>query len=160
MARAAALAICLLLALQPGAGLATETTSAEDAKTATVVLETASGSHRFQVEVAATSAQRAQGLMYRRSLPPDAGMLFLYEEPRPLFMWMKNTMIPLDMVFFDAGGTVRHIAANAEPFSERPISSEAPVIGVLELNGGKAAEIGLKVGDRLDYPGGGGPEGD
>jgi hypothetical protein len=127
-------------------------------KTAIVTLQTASGAHRFNVEVMTTDAERARGLMYRRVLAPDAGMLFVYDRPRPLAMWMKNTIISLDMIFFTAGGTVHRIERDAEPFSQRPISSEGDVLGVLELNAGTAAEIGLSVGDRLDYPGlSGGP---
>lgn len=148
--------LALFLAVQPSPALAGDGVSAKraaDTKTAIVTLQTASGAHRFKVEVMTTDAERAQGLMYRRSLASDAGMLFVYDRPRPLFMWMKNTILALDMVFFTAGGTVHHIERDAEPFSQAPISSEGDVLGVLELNAGTAAEIGLSVGDRLDYPG-------
>ena len=157
----AAACLALFLASQPGSALAEDGVSAERAawtKTAIVTLQTASGPHRFNVEVMTTDAERARGLMYRRTLASDAGMLFVYERPLPLFMWMKNTILSLDMVFFTTDGTVHHIERDAEPFSQMPISSEGEVLGVLELNAGTAAEIGLRVGDRLDYPGlSGGP---
>jgi hypothetical protein len=153
--------LALFLAIQPGAALAVDGVSAGRAagtKTALVTLQTASGPHRFNVEVMTTDAERARGLMYRRTLASDAGMLFVYERPLPLFMWMKNTILSLDMVFFTTDGTVHRIASDAEPFSQTPISSEGDVLGVLELNAGTAAEIGLRVGDRLEYPGlSGGP---
>lgn len=153
--------VALFLAAQPCPALAGDGVSAEGAagtKTAIVTLQTASGAHRFNVEVVTTDAERARGLMYRRILASDAGMLFLYDRPLPLFMWMKNTILSLDMVFFTADGTVHHIERDAEPFSQVPISSEGDVLGVLELNAGTAAEIELRVGDRLDYPGlSGGP---
>jgi hypothetical protein len=119
----------------------------------TLVLKTDSGDHNFSVEVATTDQERALGLMFRRSLPENAGMLFLYDRPQPAAMWMKNTLIPLDMVFISADGKVHRIEANAEPHSTALIPSEGPVVGVLELNGGEAAKIGLKRGDKVLYPG-------
>ena len=119
----------------------------------TLVLKTGSGEHSFNVEVATTNQERAIGLMFRRSLPADAGMLFLYDRAQPAAMWMKNTLIPLDMVFITADGKVHRIEQNTEPFSTELISSEGPVVGVLELNGGAAAKIGLKRGDLVVYPG-------
>jgi uncharacterized membrane protein (UPF0127 family) len=80
-------------------------------------------------------------------------MLFLYDPPQPAAMWMKNTLIPLDMVFISPDGTVHRIEANAEPFSTALILSEGPVVGVLELNAGEADKIGLKRGDKVIYPG-------
>lgn len=118
----------------------------------TVLLETDSGKHSFSVEIADTAAKRTIGLMYRRSMPAGAGMLFIYEKPQPIFMWMKNTYIPLDMVFITADGTVKQIAENTEPFSEAPIGSGGEVLGVLELNAGTVDKIGLKAGDRVVHP--------
>jgi uncharacterized membrane protein (UPF0127 family) len=117
------------------------------------VLRTESGDHNFNIEIATTDHERALGLMFRRSLPENAGMLFLYNQPQAAAMWMQNTLIPLDMVFISADGTVHRIESNAEPFSTTIIPSEGPVIGVLELNGGEAAKIGLKPGDKVLYPG-------
>ena len=122
------------------------------ASTGTLVLKTETGDHSFNIEVATTDEERALGLMFRRSLPENAGMLFLYDQPQPAAMWMKNTLIPLDMVFISPGGTVHRIESNTEPFSLTVIPSEGPIAGVLELNGGEAAKIGLKPGDKVLYP--------
>ena len=119
----------------------------------TLVLKTESGDHSFTIEVASTNQERALGLMFRRSLPENGGMLFLYDRPQPTAMWMKNTLIPLDMVFISADGTVHRIEQNAEPHSTALIPSEGPVVAVLELNGGEAAKIRLKRGDKVVYPG-------
>jgi uncharacterized membrane protein (UPF0127 family) len=110
---------------------------------------TASGTHRFSVEVMRTEAQRERGLMFRRYLPPDHGMLFDFKTEQPVMMWMKNTYLPLDMVFISRSGIVTSIAANAEPLSERIIPSGGPAYAVVELNAGTAARIGLKPGDHV-----------
>ena len=117
------------------------------------MLKTDSGPHNFTIELAITPAERALGLMYRRTLPADAGMLFIYDKPQPLNMWMRNTFISLDMVFIGADGKVHRIESRTEPFSTQLISSEGNVQGVLELNAGTAASIGLKAGDEVVYPG-------
>jgi uncharacterized membrane protein (UPF0127 family) len=114
-----------------------------------LTLVTASGEHAFEVEVMKTDADRARGLMERRFMPADRGMLFDFEDDQPVSMWMRNTYIPLDMVFIDRKGTVRNIAANTEPLSERTVSSEGPVRAVLEINAGTSAKIGLKPGDKV-----------
>jgi uncharacterized membrane protein (UPF0127 family) len=119
----------------------------------TIVFKTETGEHSFDIEVMTTFGERARGLMFRRSLPAKSGMLFVYDRPQGATMWMKNTFIPLDMVFIAQGGTVHRIEANTEPFSTAIISSEGDVIAVLELNAGEAARIGLKRGDRAIYPG-------
>lgn len=113
---------------------------------------TASGRHVFQVEVMRTPEQRARGLMFRRFMPADRGMLFDFEQTAPVSMWMQNTYIPLDMVFIRADGTVARIAEQTEPLSTRTIPSGEPVLSVLEVNGGVAARIGLKPGDRIEHP--------
>jgi uncharacterized membrane protein (UPF0127 family) len=118
----------------------------------TLVLKTDSGPHSFAIELATTPGERALGLMYRRALPTDAGMLFIYEQPQPLTMWMRNTIIPLDMIFIGADGKVHRIESHTEPFSTQLISSEGAVQGVLEVNAGTAAAIGLKAGDEVVYP--------
>ena len=123
------------------------------ASAGTLILKTDTGDHSFNIEMATTDEERALGLMFRRSLPENAGMLFLYDQPQPAAMWMKNTLIPLDMVFISPGGAVHRIEANAEPFSLIVIPSEGPIVAVLELNGGEAAKIGLKPGDKVIYPG-------
>lgn len=118
--------------------------------TEALTITTASGAHRFAVEVMRTDAQRELGLMYRRSLAPDHGMLFAFDTVQPVMMWMKNTYIPLDMIFMDKTGHVASIIANARPLSEQILSSGVPVYAVLEVNGGTAAKIGLKVGDSVE----------
>lgn len=117
-------------------------------------LTIASGSerHAFQVEVARNDADRAQGLMFRRSMPADRGMLFDFERVAPVSMWMQNTYIPLDMLFVRRDGTIARIAENAEPLSTRSIPSGEPVLAVLELNGGTARRLGIKPGDRVEHP--------
>lgn len=111
-------------------------------------LVTATGEHTFQIEVAQTAGEKARGLMFRRSLADDAGMLFPYAPPQEATMWMRNTYISLDMVFIRADGTVHRIEAGTEPFSEAVISSNGDVAAVLELRAGIASKIGLKPGDK------------
>jgi uncharacterized protein len=108
--------------------------------------------HSFKVEVARNDADRAQGLMYRRSMPADQGMLFDFGRVEPVAMWMQNTYLPLDMLFIRPDGSIARIAANAEPLSTRTISSGEPVLSVLELNGGTAARLGIRAGDRVEHP--------
>ena len=106
-----------------------------------------------QVEIADTAAARELGLMYRRHLAQDAGMLFIFKQPQQLTFWMKNTEIPLDMIFAGADGTVVGIIANAEPFSEQQLSIDGDSQYVLEVNGGFARSHGIKPGDRLQFLG-------
>jgi uncharacterized membrane protein (UPF0127 family) len=113
---------------------------------------TSTGRHAFQVEIADNDASREHGLMDRRYMAPNHGMLFEFDRDEPVSFWMKNTYIPLDMIFIAPSGVVTHIAANAEPLSERVVPSGGPAIAVLELNGGMAASIGLKVGDKVRHP--------
>ena len=113
---------------------------------------TAAGRHVFQVEIANNDATREHGLMDRRYMAPDHGMLFEFDREEPVSFWMKNTYIPLDMIFIAPSGVVTHIAANAEPLSERVVPSGGPSIAVLELDGGMAASIGLRVGDKVRHP--------
>ena len=110
---------------------------------------TASGRHMFAIEVMRTDEERGRGLMFRRFMPADRGMLFDFKTEQPVLMWMKNTYIPLDMIFMSRNGTVTHVAANTDPMSERTISSGPPAFAVLEVNAGVAAKIGLKPGDRV-----------
>ncbi len=108
--------------------------------------------HAFSVEVARNDADRAQGLMFRRSMPADRGMLFDFGKVQPISMWMQNTYIPLDMLFIRSDGTIARVAENAEPLSTRSIPSGEPVLAVLELNGGTARRLGIKAGDRVEHP--------
>ena len=98
------------------------------------------------------AAERAQGLMHRESLPRFAGMLFVYESPQPVAFWMKNTLIPLDMLFFDGAGRLTRIKASAAPHDETPVVGGDAVRYVLEINGGLAAELGIDPGAELRHP--------
>ncbi len=117
----------------------------------TLTLVTDSGRHRIEIEVAETEEQKAVGLMFRKSIADNAGMLFPYSPPREITMWMRNTLIPLDMVFIRADGIVHRIEARTTPLSEEIIHSKGDVSAVLELGGGVAAKLGLKPGDRVEY---------
>lgn len=108
--------------------------------------------HIFTVELATAPAQLQQGLMFRTKLAANAGMLFDFGEVRPISMWMKNTLIPLDMLFLGADGRILGIAERAVPGSLAVIASPGPVKGVLEVNGGTAGRLGLSPGDRLLHP--------
>ena len=111
------------------------------------------GQVRFSVEIADDVAERAQGLMFRESMPRMAGMLFLYQDPEPLSFWMRNTLIPLDLLFIDETGTVVTIHENAIPLDETPISGgDDPLLAVLEINGGMSRQLGIKVGSELRHP--------
>jgi hypothetical protein len=116
-----------------------------------LVIETTEGRYPFNIELALTQPQMAQGLMYRRTLAPDAGMLFDYGAPQPVAFWMKNTLIPLDMIFIGADGTVVDFHERAVPLSLDPIESKVPARAVLEVNGGTVARLGLKVGDVVHH---------
>ncbi|CUA85998.1 Uncharacterized conserved membrane protein, UPF0127 family [Chelatococcus sambhunathii] len=117
-----------------------------------LTIRTASGSHAFAVEVVRTPEERAIGLMNRRFLPADRGMLFDFGEAAPVSMWMKNTYISLDMLFIRADGTIARIAQRTEPLSTRIVPSGEPVLSVLELNAGTAARIGARPGDKVEHP--------
>jgi uncharacterized membrane protein (UPF0127 family) len=108
--------------------------------------------HTFQVWLADTPSRQAQGLMFVRSLPALRGMLFVHESPKPMSMWMKNTYIPLDMVFIDAQGRIQQIVAQATPHSLAIISSTEPALAVLEIAGGEAKQLGLHPGQRVIHP--------
>jgi uncharacterized protein len=120
--------------------------------TAHLTIVSADGPHRFMVELAETPEQMEQGLMFRRSLAPDAGMLFDFKQPTVATMWMRNTLIPLDMLFVDQQGLIVNIAQRAVPESDQTIAAVKPVRVVIELNGGTAERLGIKPGDRVLYP--------
>lgn len=116
-----------------------------------LVLHRGDTEHFFTVEVADTPETRASGLMFRTELAVDAGMLFIYPGKQKISMWMKNTQIPLDMLFLDQDGTILHISERATPFSTQVISSRFRVKGVLEVIGGTVERLGLRVGDRVEH---------
>ncbi len=107
------------------------------------------GTASFRVELARTPAEQARGLMHRESMAAMAGMLFVYPDEREVSFWMRNTLIPLDMIFVDAEGVVVGVHAEAVPLDETPIPSGEPTLAVLEVNGGMAARLGIDVGDEL-----------
>lgn len=115
-----------------------------------LTIRSANGEHRFTVEVAATPEEQARGLMFRRSLGPDQGMIFPYSPAQEVGFWMKNTLIPLDMIFIRSDGTIIRIAT-AQPHSLDPVRSGEPVAAVLEIAGGRAAELGIGEGDIVSW---------
>jgi len=116
-----------------------------------LVIHAGGSAYKFEVEVVTTPETRAQGLMFRKAMAANAGMLFIYPDEQAVSFWMKNTLIPLDMLFLKADGSIAHIAHNAVPMDETPIDSGAVVKAVLEVNGGTAAALGIKEGDRVEY---------
>lgn len=120
-------------------------------ETGPLTIDSETGEHVFTVELANDQDEIRNGLMNRESMAPDAGMLFDFGQPREASMWMKNTLIPLDMLFMDPSGKVIAIARNAVPGSLRTISPGVPVKAVLELNGGRAAELGIEPGDMVRH---------
>jgi len=142
----------LLAALLTGLAQVSIGAELQQFPTSQLTVVSTTGPHRFKVEVAETPEQMIQGLMFRRSLPPDAGMLFDYKAPTTATMWMRNTLIPLDMLFVDAQGRIVNIHQRAVPQSLDIISATAPVRAVIELNGGTAARLGIAPGDQVVHP--------
>lgn len=137
---------------------ATEVTGQQAAAKVAVTVQTSAGPRVFNVDVARTAAEQERGLMFRTNIPADGGMIFTpYPAegggPREASFWMKNTPSPLDIIFIRPDGTVAAIAENTIPFSEQPVKSGEPVSAVLEINGGKAAELGIAPGDKVTWPG-------
>lgn len=122
--------------------------------TARLTIVTRAGvNHPFVLEIANTPETRSRGLMFRRELPDGRGMLFDFgTRETEVTMWMKNTYIPLDMIFIRANGVINHIAENTTPLSEATISSNGPVKGVLEVIGGTSRRLGIAAGDRVEHP--------
>lgn len=117
-----------------------------------LTIDTSSGVRAFTVEIADDDAEREKGLMYRTTLAPDAGMLFEWDRAAPRAFWMKNTYIPLDIIYIGANGRIISIAAMAQPFDETPIPSRGDAKAVLELAGGRAAQLGIDLGDQVHHP--------
>ena len=116
-----------------------------------LTIHSATGEHRFTVQVAATPDEQEHGLMFYRSLDADEGMIFPYNPPQNVAFWMKNTLIPLDMIFIRADGTIARIVT-AKPLDETPVPGGEIIAAVLELRGGRAAELGIRKGDKVDWP--------
>jgi uncharacterized protein len=138
------LGLLLVLAGPAGAQISFETSQ--------LAIESASGTLTFEVELAITPEQRRQGLMFRESLDADQGMLFDFGDTGPVTMWMRNTLISLDMLFIDAAGRIARIVADTEPLSDATIGSGGPVRAVLELPAGTSADLGIAVGDHVVHP--------
>lgn len=140
--------IAALAAVLSGAGASAQ----EPGPKETFLIVTGAGVVPLQLEIADEPAERSQGLMFRRELAPRAGMLFDFGTTGPITMWMKNTLIPLDMLFVDAGGRIVGIARETVPRSLDTISSGQPVRAVIEIAGGAAAELGIAEGDLVARP--------
>lgn len=138
------LALILLLAAGPAA--------AAECDPASITILTGEGKARFAVEIADEPAEQARGLMFREHLAGDAGMLFVFETPRRARFWMKNTLIPLDMIFIDDSGLVESVAERRDTRSERGSTSHGPVRAVLEINAGLSEELGIGPGDQAIHP--------
>ena len=154
IARALALALLLpIAACQPSASSAVALErSPAGLEQVPLTITTATGkTHKFIVEVARTPEEQARGLMERQSLAPDRGMIFTYATPQPVAFWMKNTLIPLDMIFVAPGGRILRIEENTVPLSLDPVGSGEAVEAVLELAGGRSAELGIAAGDKVSW---------
>jgi uncharacterized protein len=125
---------------------------ASAARTVPLTIKSAGKVHKFAVEVARSEAEQERGLMFRDHLSPNGGMIFPMNPPRPASFWMKNTLIPLDMIFIRADGSIARVAAETVPYSLEPVSSGEPVAAVLEIAGGRAGELGIVEDDKVDWP--------
>ena len=149
-----ALGAALLL---PGCtGQDSDAATQAEAKRATVTIESGANRHVFKVDVARTPEEQKKGLMFRTGIPADGGMLFAPYPPeggppREASFWMKDTPSSLDLIFIRADGTIATIAENTIPFSEDQVKSGEPVAAVLEINGGRAAELGISPGDKVRW---------
>ncbi|MFM6950455.1 MAG: DUF192 domain-containing protein [Novosphingobium sp.] len=151
-----ALLAAVLVACSPGAGeravAASKAVHPESGLTVVPLTVTgASGTHTFKVEVAGSMVEQARGLMFRTKLGPDEGMIFPMDPPRGASFWMHNTVISLDLIFIAPDGRISNIAANAVPYDETPLLSIGKVKGVLEIPGGRAAELGIAPGDKVAW---------
>lgn len=134
------------------AGLLLAVKGALAAETVPLTIKAGGSTYRFEVEIADDAGERSQGLMYREQLAQNAGMLFLYPDEKPRSFWMKNTPLPLDIIFIGTDGEVVHVAADAKPFDESLIESHMPAQSVLEINGGLAAQLGIVPGAEITWP--------
>lgn len=138
--------LSLLLASAPAT-----ITAAETAKLEVVTIETMKKEQTFKVEVVRGEKERNRGLMFRQEMAPDSGMLFDYDPPQKVAFWMKNTFIPLDIIFIGGDGRIINIAENTTPLSLERLPSAGEVRGVLEINGGLSAKLGIKPGDKVRH---------
>ncbi len=145
-------AFLVVLCIAAGFGAYQNLDAQEGQPISAVVVHLQSGTkHQFDLEVARTAVEHEIGLMYRKNLPRDGGMIFLMGQPaRHTAFWMKNTVVPLDMIFVGEDAKIVNIHHNAQPGDLTPVQSALPVIAVIEINGGRAAEVGLMAGDRVE----------
>ncbi len=142
--------LSLVLALGLGApAMAACSQKPQSLRTEPLAIVTPHGLAHLTVEIADTNESREIGLMCRTHMAPDRGMLFDFKQPQPVAFWMKNTLIPLDMVFIGEDGRIVSIARNAIPMDETPIPSAGPILGVLEIAGGRADQLRLQPGERV-----------
>jgi uncharacterized protein len=119
----------------------------------TLCITSGAKTRAFTVEIAGSSMEQAKGLMFRTELADNAGMIFPFPEPKPASFWMKNTVIPLDIIFVRSNGTIESIAENTVPYSTAPVAAGELVSAVLELRGGLTSELGIAAGDRVEWKG-------
>jgi uncharacterized protein len=146
-----AIAFALMLGALPGAARAQEPGTPQALAASPLWIETTGGTITLDVELAQSPEEWATGLMFRTAMPETHGMLFFYPTPRPIAMWMKNTYIPLDMVFILSDGTISSIAENTVPQSLAIISSRGPASAVLELNAGVVKKLGIRAGETVHH---------
>ncbi|MEZ5994518.1 MAG: DUF192 domain-containing protein [Hyphomonadaceae bacterium] len=152
--RAAGFALAAVLGAGLGGCAQSETAApgvAQQVQTEQLTIETHSGPVRFNVEIADDDAERQRGLMFRRSLADDHGMLFDFPQPEFASFWMRNTVISLDIIFIGVDGRILNIADHTTPYSEAPIPAAGLTRGVLEIRAGRAAELGIRPGDRVRH---------
>ena len=142
----------IFVAITLAASAMAQEPEAEAVDESVAVIHSGEESHSFTVEIADDDAERSRGLMFREELAPDAGMLFDFLDERPVAFWMQNTLIPLDMIFIKADGTIARVHAEAVPMDRTSVPSGEPVRFVLEIPGGRAAELGIEAGDTLEHP--------
>lgn len=146
------LALVLAITMVPVlVGVAAPARAETSVATGGLEIRTTSGAHAFTVEIADTDAKRAEGLMFRTQMAPDHGMLFDFKRQEPVWFWMKNTYLPLDMIFITADGTVLSIAENTTPLSEATVGSGGPVRFVFEVLAGTAKRLALRPGDKVRH---------
>ena len=157
LAAVLAIAACSPMATDAGGGQATASASTparhpvSGLEVVPLTVASANGRHAFRVEVARSDAEQAKGLMFRTAMAPNEGMLFPRTPPDIASFWMRNTVIPLDIVFVGTDHRIINIAANAVPYDETPLSAAGTTLAVLELNGGRAAQLGIRPGDKVAW---------
>lgn len=151
---ACVLALSAMLGGCSGTTSAVAANQAEEAVLIPLSVKTADRTIAFRVEVARSFEEQQRGLMFRTQLPDDGGMIFPFATPRPASFWMKNTLIPLDMIFIRQDGSIARIAREATPHSLAPVDSGEPVIAVFEIAGGRSDALGIREGDKVSWEGG------